>query len=254
MKVLGTFVGGAPDAANEGLRRALLKVNKSRAGVATVDDPASELVLARKCVDAAKVGYQLRCNGDRLSSDLLREFDDGLRGAVEETLGRGVEDDSWVQATLAVPAGGLGLREASALTLPAFIASRVAARAPVTLMAAHAEKAGVCSQTILMQHYDERTTAAVDNWLLELPGDLHAAVRDAVGEAARQGQSWWNSVTVGTVDPEVLAGEGKENVELEFREGSLEKAWLECCKPAKQNIDLVLCCLYSLFGKPYLGR
>ena len=72
-----------------------------------------------------------------MNADLLREFGDGLRGAVEETLGGGVEDDSWVQATLAVPAGGLGLREASALTLPAFIASRVAARAPVMLMAAH---------------------------------------------------------------------------------------------------------------------
>ena len=45
------------------------------------------------------------------------------------------------------------------------------------------------------------------------------AVRDAVGEVARQGQSWWNLVTQGTVDPEVLAGEGEENVELKPREG-----------------------------------
>ena len=67
---------------------------------------------------------------------------------------------------------------------------------------------------LLLQYYDERATAAVDNWLLELPEDLHAAVRDAVGEAARQGKSWWNSVIEGTVDPGVLAGESEENLEL----------------------------------------
>ena len=121
---------------------------------------------------------------------IIAEFDDGLRGAVEETLGGTVEDDSWIQATLAFPAGGLGFREATALTLPAFIASRVAARAPVMLMAAHAEEAGVCSRTTFVQHYDERTNAAVDSWLLELPEDLRESVRDAVGEATRRSQSW----------------------------------------------------------------
>ena len=132
---------------------------------------------------------------------------------------RPVEDDSWIQATLAVPAAGLGLREATALTLKAFIASRVAARAPVMLMAAHAEKAGVFSRATFEQHYDNRTNGAVDSWLLELPEDLRETVRDAVADAARQGQSWWNAVTESTGDPDGLANDDEENVELEPREG-----------------------------------
>ena len=87
------------------------------------------------------------------------------------------------------------------------------------LMAAHAEEAGVCSRTTFVQHYDERTNAAVDSWLLELPEDLREAVRDAVGEAARQGQSWWNAICDNTGDPDGPANDEEENVELEPREG-----------------------------------
>ena len=47
----------------------------ARAGIATLDDPAAELVLTRRCLDVAKVSYQLRCNGDCLSDDLLAKFD-----------------------------------------------------------------------------------------------------------------------------------------------------------------------------------
>ena len=70
-----------------------------------------------------------------------------------------------------------------------------------------------------MQHYDERTNAAVDSWLLEPPEDLREAVRDAVSEAARQGQSWWNAVIESTGDPDGLVNDDEGNVELEPREG-----------------------------------
>ena len=95
------------------------------------------------CLDVAKVAYQLRCNGDRLDTAILAQFDADLRSAVETTLRGSLSDDAWVQATMAVPAVGLDLREASAIALPAFIASRVAARPPALLMAQHAEQAGL---------------------------------------------------------------------------------------------------------------
>ena len=62
-------------------------------GIASLDEPAAELVLTRKCLDVAKVGYNLRCNGGRLHADLLGEFDVGLRGAVEATLGGAFKDE-----------------------------------------------------------------------------------------------------------------------------------------------------------------
>ena len=70
-------------------------------------------------------------------------------------------DDSWVQATPAVPSGGLALREATALALPAFIASQIVARALVLIIAAHAEVAGPISQQTFVRYYDERTNCAL---------------------------------------------------------------------------------------------
>ena len=107
-----------------GLQRTIEKTNHARQGIASLDDPAAELVLTRRCLDVAKVSYQLRCNGDRLDPALLTQFDTELRSAVETTLGGAVSDNAWVQATMAVPAAGLGLREASAVALPAFLARR----------------------------------------------------------------------------------------------------------------------------------
>ena len=49
----------------------------------------------------------------------------------------------WVQATLGVDAGGLGLRDASLVALPAFIASRTASRPLFVAMAQHMESAGL---------------------------------------------------------------------------------------------------------------
>ena len=45
--------------------------------------------------------------------------------------------------SLALPAAGLGLLEAASIALPAFLASRVASRPPVRLMAEHGRSAGL---------------------------------------------------------------------------------------------------------------
>ena len=80
-----------------------------RGGIATLEDPAAELVLTRKCADVAKVSYVLRCSGDRLDEGLLKEFDEGLRIAVENTLGGAVKDDSWLQTRLPCQLAGAAI-------------------------------------------------------------------------------------------------------------------------------------------------
>ena len=89
---------------------------------------------------------------------------------------------------------GLGLREASAIALPAFIASRVAARPPALLMAQHAEQAGLLDLSRFRWYYDARTDAAVDRWLADLPSDLHDTARDMLHEAAEAAAKWWTAV------------------------------------------------------------
>ena len=65
VKSLGVLVGHAGGEANESLRRTLDKLSQAREGIASLDEPAAELVLMRKCLDVAKVAYNLRCHGDR---------------------------------------------------------------------------------------------------------------------------------------------------------------------------------------------
>ncbi len=93
-------------------------------------------------------------------------------------------DDSWLQASLAIDAGGLGMRETQAIALPAFIASRVAARPLVAEMAQHTEEAGLCPAVLCMRTYDARTTAACVRWALDLLAAVHGEGRQLLDDAA----------------------------------------------------------------------
>ena len=74
-------------------------------------------------------------------------------------------------------ASGLGLHEAVGLALPAFLAGRVASRAPALAMVAQAQEAGLLSLDDFTAHYDARTEAAVSRlqkcgWSAMAPGML----------------------------------------------------------------------------------
>ena len=77
------------------------KVARCRESIASLEHPATELVLTRKCCDTGKFMNLLRYNGDRVDGKVTNRFDCDLRTAVEETLGGPVHDTSWWQATLA---------------------------------------------------------------------------------------------------------------------------------------------------------
>jgi len=142
----------------------------------------------------SKAQYALRCNGDRVCGAALEAFDTAARHGVEDALGGSFPDAGWVQATLGVDAGGLGLRDASWIALPAFLASRVASRPLVAAMADHLATAGICSVNQCMDAYDQRTRAAAHRWGETLPDvvrqEADQLTQDAAAAAARRWQSW----------------------------------------------------------------
>lgn len=108
------------------MEKLIAKTARLRERVHELENPQCEIILQRRCLDVQKVSYILRCNDDLVSEPLLQRFDTGLRSGIENTLFGGVTDEAWLQATLGVDAGGLGMREATNVALPAFLASRTA--------------------------------------------------------------------------------------------------------------------------------
>ena len=80
------------------------------------------LFLLRNVVTTARLLYTLRtapCSG---SVELIR-YDDLLRSTLSATLNIELLDDGWLQASLPVRWGGLGVRSAVSLAAPAYLAS-----------------------------------------------------------------------------------------------------------------------------------
>ena len=92
--------------------------------------------------------------------------------------------------------GGLGLRKAEALTLPAFISSRVAARSAAKLIFADMEAAGLTAPGVLMQQYDKRLEDATQRLISSNPAlaeEFQRAISDGLNASAR----WWDLVQAG---------------------------------------------------------
>ena len=61
----------------------------------------------------------------------------------------------------------------------------------------HAEAAGLLTTDVFAQHYDLRTSAAVQRWLSDLPVDLHEAVQSTIEDAACAAKVWWDTASSG---------------------------------------------------------
>lgn len=80
------------------------------------------LLLLRASFSAPKVMHLLRCSPS-VSHPALLEFDGLLRTAIEQLTNSSLTDMQWLQASLPIRFGGLGVRRVSSLANPAFIAS-----------------------------------------------------------------------------------------------------------------------------------
>jgi len=69
-----------------------------------------------------KVLHMLRCSPS-VSHPSLEKFDALLKQAIQRITNSDLSDLQWIQASLPVRDGGLGVRRVSSLALPAFLAS-----------------------------------------------------------------------------------------------------------------------------------
>jgi hypothetical protein len=80
------------------------------------------LILLRASFSAPRVQYLMRCSPS-VDHPALIEFDNQLRSAVRRITNSDLSDDQWLQASLPIKLGGLGIRRVASLALPAFLAS-----------------------------------------------------------------------------------------------------------------------------------
>ena len=124
----------------------------------------AQMELTRQCADV-KPMYHMRISGDVLGRDLRRR----AAARLGEAPLCGDLPDHLVQATTGVTCGGLGLRTALGVALPAFVASRIMCRPLVSTMVDHISAAfGNPSQQI-MAAYDTRTDEALTRLVSTLP-------------------------------------------------------------------------------------
>ena len=79
------------------------------------------LILLRSSFSAPRVQHLLRCSPS-VDHPALLEFDELLRSAVSLISNSVLSDDQWLQASLPIKDGGLGIRRVSSLATPAFLA------------------------------------------------------------------------------------------------------------------------------------
>ena len=169
-----------------------------RSTINGVDHAPTELVLTRQCADVSKLMYHMRINGDILDHDLLALFDGQLRASVGNSLSGDLPDHSWWQATTGVTVGGLGLRTAVTVALPAFVASRILSRPVVVTMVDHLCAAVGASRQTIMAEYDARTDEALSRLASTLPTATALDLLAKLDEAYAETHLSWQNVLSGS--------------------------------------------------------
>ena len=179
--LLGVDVGDSRTATTQ-FRTTSDVVEKVHEAIGSIGDAAVELVLTRACADACKVTHLLRAQGPAVSSDALDAFDGLVRQALCRAVGTTLREESLAQAALGVQHGGLGLRQASDMAAPAFIASRVGARPVVRMLVGALCHEGLLPDGLLLA-FDARLSAAVDTLVASLPPEGASQVKDLICDA-----------------------------------------------------------------------
>ena len=90
-------------------------------------DAHPALFLLKNCFAVPRLLYTLRSSPCYAVQHLSR-FDDHIRASAEHLCNISFDDPGWAQAKLPIRAGGIGLRTATDLALPAYLSSRAASR------------------------------------------------------------------------------------------------------------------------------
>ena len=135
-----------------------------------------------------------------LYQDLLVDFDGQSRAAVSASLSGDLPDHSWWQATTGVTCGGLGLRTALGVALPAFVASRIMCRPFVSTMIDHFSLAFDFPSQPIVAEYDARTEEALARLVSTLPTNAAQLLLGQLDEALAERELSWRNVLSGIED------------------------------------------------------
>jgi Reverse transcriptase (RNA-dependent DNA polymerase) len=83
--------------------------------------------LLRNCLSLPKLQYTMRCSPS-FDSSVIARYDECNRDTLEAVLNVQLSEYAWLQASLPVAAGGLGVRTASQIVLPAFLSSIIVSK------------------------------------------------------------------------------------------------------------------------------
>ena len=125
-KVLGVYLDGAIMA--EQLRSAMVRVAEVQPALLGIADAPAELALMRMSANGCRIAHLLRAAGPDLDADALQSCDDTQADTLGSLLGGPLPSICLDRAACGAAQGGLGLRRARDLQLPAFLASRTEAR------------------------------------------------------------------------------------------------------------------------------
>jgi hypothetical protein len=161
---------------------------------------ASEHVLSTSCVGVAKVNHLLRSSGEELwaESNALKGFDTIQEG----TLGRlfpGSDEDALRQAALGVKAGGLGVRRATDVALPASVASKIMATPKVKQLGEDLARTGLLRPGQLEEQFSTGLQDVTTAFKLQLDAPERSQVDDLVERAQAAAAGDWERLQTGRV-------------------------------------------------------
>ena len=119
LRMLGAPV--LPSAIDKVLEEKLLELRRMTERLKEID-AHDGLFLLRHCFAIPKLMYFLRAS-PCYKSDVLQLYDEEIKSSLERIINTKLTGDGWKQSSLPVKDGGLGIRSATDLSLPAFIAS-----------------------------------------------------------------------------------------------------------------------------------
>ena len=120
--LLGAPIGGE-QSVDEILTTKLFELRRLSSRLSLLD-AHDALFLLKNCFSIPKLSYTLR-SAPCYTHQLLSEYDDTIRSTLQSILNIQLSDDAWEQATLPIANGGIGIRRATMIALPAFLSSVV---------------------------------------------------------------------------------------------------------------------------------
>ena len=121
-------------------------------------DAHDGLFLLSHCLAIPRMTYILRSAPCFRKLDILAQYNDIIRSSLESILNAPLDDEAWSQGSLPVSWSGVGIRKATEVSVPAFLASAFGAEAGMK---------NLLPSAIFEQIYEEATEAEL-SWRTEL--------------------------------------------------------------------------------------